>query len=226
MTGAPAATPTMSAICWRHRRGADQLAGLQVLQVVVRDRRAGEDDRRDEEREGDQRRPRLGRRRQRERRAPTRTGRSTGCRRPRSGCSRRRSGRPCSRRSPAIRKPPTSTNGTAISVERDGAAARAACRATNVARRATPVSARQATVSADDPAGDRSRSRSSPGRRRARGARACSPARRPPGLARVASVQIAATPMVPAPMKRTCVPPDVHRVGGQRDAGRRPAADA
>ena len=39
-----------------------------------------------------------------------------GCRRRRSGCSTRRSGRPCSRRSPAIRKPPISTNGTAMSV--------------------------------------------------------------------------------------------------------------
>ena len=39
-----------------HRRGADELSGLQVLQVVVGDRGAGEHDRRDEQREGHQRR--------------------------------------------------------------------------------------------------------------------------------------------------------------------------
>ena len=41
-----------------HRRRADELAGLEILQVVVRDRRAGEHDRRDEQRERDERRPR------------------------------------------------------------------------------------------------------------------------------------------------------------------------
>ena len=50
----------MSATCCRHRRRADELTGLQILQVVVRDRRAGEDDGRDEQRERDERRPRLG----------------------------------------------------------------------------------------------------------------------------------------------------------------------
>ena len=50
-----------------HRRRADELAGLQILQVVVRDRRAGEDDRRHEEREGDERRACLRRRRHGER---------------------------------------------------------------------------------------------------------------------------------------------------------------
>ena len=49
----------MSAICCRQRRRADELAGLQILQVVVRDRRAGEDDRGDEQGEGDQRRARV-----------------------------------------------------------------------------------------------------------------------------------------------------------------------
>ncbi len=57
------------------RRRADELAGLQILQVVVRDRRAREDDGGHEEREGDERRPRV--RRRRERRAPARVAQLT-----------------------------------------------------------------------------------------------------------------------------------------------------
>ena len=37
-----------------HRAGPNELPCFQVLQIVVGDRRAGEDDRRDEERKGDE----------------------------------------------------------------------------------------------------------------------------------------------------------------------------
>ena len=84
------ATPTMSAICCRHRRRADELPGLQILQVVIRDRGAGEDDRRDEQRKRHQRRPRLGVGVHDEDQERGARDDRRGCRRRRSGCSTRR----------------------------------------------------------------------------------------------------------------------------------------
>ena len=88
MTAAPAATPTMSAICWRIG-GAHELAGLQILQVVIRDGGAGKHDRRDKQGEGDQQRARFRRGRDRKR-DESRTSLWRECRYRKSGCSMRR----------------------------------------------------------------------------------------------------------------------------------------
>ncbi len=79
-------------------RRFDQLAGLQVLQVVVGDRGDAEDERRHEQGKCDER---LGRLRidagENQARGSPRFQAPTECRRPKPGCSTRRSGRPCSR---------------------------------------------------------------------------------------------------------------------------------
>ena len=111
-----------------------------------------------------------------------------------------------------------STNGTAMSRQRDRVAAPAACRRRSVAQ---PAGHDQTgDRERDDPARRHVAIAIVAGRRRAR--RGDSVLTSPPttGLASLASVQIAATPMAPAPMKRTCCR-QIVGVRGEIDAGRR-----
>ena len=105
MTSAPKMTPRTSATCCRHGVASTSCAGLQVLKVIVGDRRDAEDDRGHEQGEGDER---LGLvaagAAERARPGSAKCRGPTGCRRPRSGCSTRRSGRPCSRTPPRSRR--------------------------------------------------------------------------------------------------------------------------
>jgi hypothetical protein len=101
---------------------------------------------------------------------------------------------------PAIKKPPISTNGTAITVSVVASLASGVPARKRIV--SAPESARQAIVSPMIQPAEMSRSRSSPV---AAVLADASVATNPPttGFASRASVQIAATPIVPAPMKRT-----------------------
>ena len=102
-TGGMTSAPKIDAEHQRHllppRRRVDQLAGLEVLQIVVGDRRDAEDHRGHEQGEGHQRLGCVaGHAAGTAPRGSARCRAPTGCRRPTSGCSTRRSGPPCSRR--------------------------------------------------------------------------------------------------------------------------------
>ena len=182
-------------------RGVDQLAGLEVLQVVVGDGRHGEHHGGDEQRVGDQRRARPGPGRG-EPSTSSRAPAPPGCQRPRGGCSRSRSGRPCSRRPPRPGSPPPRRRPAR---RRPAARPGRPGRRRPGSRRAAASGIRQTTLtSATMPIGMscsvRGSAAPSPAASARGGQRRAAAVTGPASLSRV---QIAATPIAPAPMKRT-----------------------
>ena len=129
-----------------------------------------------------------------------------GCRCPTAGCWRSRSARPCSRRPRRRRSssarcrpaPPITSTQHVIAQAADGA------RSAPAARRSAPCRPARAARPSRSECPARCAAAARRCRRRAR-ARRPWPKRRPAitGLTSLASVQTAATPMVPAPTKRT-----------------------